>query len=55
MDVFAIGVLIFNLVAGFPAFTAADNKFDAYALLMEGEDKVKEFWDFQEKRNNSPF
>jgi hypothetical protein len=49
VDVFAVGVLIFNMVAGFCASNCADFVKDNYIHLKKGN--PKRFWRKQEEYN----
>ncbi len=47
---FAVGVLIFNMIAGFSAFKCAGFVNDNYIHLKKGN--PREFWKKQEEYNN---
>ena len=57
MDVFAMGVLLFNMLAGFSAFKNSDDEQDNYNYLKRG--LFSDFWeipDFKRKENKQkPF
>lgn len=48
VDIFAAGVVLFQMLTGYSPFHNAQSSDPLYALIMEG--KYEEFWSFHEKR-----